>query len=291
MNGVVADEGIERRVLPVMKPIFLLGHPVSHSRSPQIHNPSLQKQGVDAIYLLADVAPEDLPDAVSGLRALGALGANVTIPHKESVLPLLDDCSDRARAVGAVNTLVCTTQPDGSTHLWGDNTDVPGFLEPLMPQLAALRGQPAVVLGAGGSARAVVYALLTEVQPSHLTLVARTTSRGEAIGNQLAPYTGGTRIDVQGEITEEAFASARLIVNCTPVGMHPKEGVSPVPHAMWQSHHIAYDLIYNPSETQFMTDARAAGAMVIGGMPMLIAQADYAYRHWTGQPLDRSHLL
>ena len=291
MNGVVDDAGIERRVLPAMKPIFLLGHPVSHSRSPQIHNPSLQKQGVDAMYLLADVAPENLPDAVAGLRALGAMGANVTIPHKEAVLPLLDDCSDRARAVGAVNTLVCTTQADGSVHLWGDNTDVPGFLDPLAPQWAALRGQPAVVLGAGGSARAVVYALLTEVQPSHLTMVARTVSRGNAIRSQLGPYTGDTLMDVQAELTADVMASARLIVNCTPVGMHPNEGLSPVPSNAWQSHHIAYDLIYNPTETRFMKDARAGGGMVIGGMPMLIAQADYAYRHWTGQPLDRSHLL
>ncbi|MEM6647065.1 MAG: shikimate dehydrogenase, partial [Bacteroidota bacterium] len=155
--------------------VTLLGYPVAHSLSPLIHNTAFRAQGLDFVYTASPVEANHVETAVFGLKALGAAGANVTIPHKQAVLPLMDTLSDRAQAIGAVNTIVCRDD-EGDTRLHGDNTDPLGFLAPLDSR-DDLRGAEMLIWGAGGAARSVVYALLTEFRPSRLTLVARTPAK------------------------------------------------------------------------------------------------------------------
>lgn len=278
--------------------VTLLGDPVGHSLSPAIHNAAFRATGVDAVYVASRVRPGDVEDAVRGLRALGALGANVTIPHKEAVVSALDAVTERARAVGAVNTIVCETRnPDdtasGPARLRGDNTDVAGFLEPLddlssngdPASTDELRDAPACVLGAGGAARAVVYGLLTRFTPERLTVVARRPEQAEALARDLADYdvNGGLAVTTFDDASP-AVRQSRLVVNATPVGMHPEIGATPWPDADdFGPDHVVYDLVYTPEETRLLREAEDRGATTLGGLDMLVGQAAAAFTQWTGR--------
>ena len=266
---------------------LLLGFPVAHSLSPLIHNAAFRAQGLNRLYVAAPVRPADLPAAVAGLGALGVTGANVTIPHKAAVLPLADALSPQARAVGAVNTLVVQAREGEPPTLYGDNTDVAGFLQPLLPHADRLRRTSMLVFGAGGAARAVAYALLTTFQPQRLTLAARTTAKAEGLMRDLASYDahGALRVSAFGDAGPDVRA-ARLLVNATPLGTTPDVRATPWPHAAdFSRGQIAYDLVYNPETTRFLTDAAARGARTVGGMAMLIGQAAASYRQWTGREM------
>lgn len=267
------------------RPVVLLGHPVAHSLSPLLHNTAFRHQGVNAVYLAADVAPAALPAAVVGLQALGALGANVTLPHKQAALPLMETLSPAARAVGAVNTIVCR---DGRLH--GDNTDVAGFLAPLAPWTARLAGAGAVVLGAGGAARAVVYALLTALRPATLTVGTRHPEKASAFVEAMAVHApAGTLRAAAGPALRAAVRAAALVVNATPVGMHPDVDRTPWPHPEdFGPAQLVYDLVYAPARTRLLAEAAAAGAATLGGLDMLLAQAGAAYRQWTGRPFPEA---
>lgn len=267
--------------------VALLGDPVAHSRSPALHNAAFRALGIDAVYLACRVDGADLPAALDGLDALGALGANVTIPHKEAAARHLahrGTLTPTARAIGAVNTVVRRT--DGRFE--GDNTDADGFLDGLAPHRGAVDGHEAVVFGVGGAARAVVVALLAHVRPTRLTLVARDTDRAAAVVRSLAPLAGAGTLATATFGTEavgEAVRQARLVVNATPLGM--------TPHALRTPHgdaddfapgQVVYDLVYAPRETRLLREAAARGATTVGGLAMLAGQADRAFRRWT----DRS---
>jgi len=264
--------------------VTLLGHPVEHSLSPRLHNPAFEAQGVNAVYVATPVRPEHIEDAVAGLRALQFLGANVTVPHKEAVRPLLDAVSDRAAAVGAVNTIV----REGDT-LRGDNTDVAGFLAPLVEAVGdALDGARMVVFGAGGAARAVVYGLLDRYRPARLTLVARRPEQAEALSADLdgCDATDALRVTTFAD-AGDAVRDSRLLVNATPLGMAPdRASQTPWPDASdLHDDQVAYDLVYTPEETRFLRAAAAQGATTIGGLDMLVEQAAAAYRQWTGRDM------
>jgi shikimate dehydrogenase len=264
--------------------VTLLGHPVEHSLSPRIHNTAFEAQGVNAVYVATPVRPDALRAAVDGLEALGLLGANVTVPHKEAVRPLLDDVSGRAAAVGAVNTIVRT-----DAGLRGDNTDVEGFRAPLADRLgaAALEGTEMVVFGAGGAARAVAYALLDRYAPARLTLVARRPEQAEALAADLAGYDPQDALRVSTfDAAGPAVRAARLLVNATPLGMAPETDGTPWPDDTdFAPDHVAYDLVYTPEETRFLREAAARGATTIGGLDMLVGQAAAAYEQWTGRTM------
>ncbi len=264
----------------------LLGRPVAHSRSPRIHNAAFRAQGLNYVYVAADVAPDDLPAAVAGLRALGYAGANVTRPHKQAVRSLVDESSERAEAVGAVNAIVCRGEKDG-LRLVGDNTDVEGFLAPLAPHAEALRGGEMLVFGAGGAARAVCYALLTAHAPARLTLAARRPAQAEALAAHFAAYDarGALRVVPLAE-AGPPLRRAALVVNATPLGMHPQAEGTPWPRREdFSGEQIAYDLVYNPLSTRFLKDAALREATPLGGLEMLIGQAAAAYRQWTGRAM------
>lgn len=267
-------------------PVGLLGYPVAHSRSPLIHNTAFRAQGLNYIYMALPVAPPNIAEAVAGLRALGFAGSNVTVPHKQAVLPLLDTLSPAAEAVGAVNTIVCRRAEETVT-LYGDNTDIAGFLAPLHAHTDALQGTSMVIFGAGGAARAVAYGLLTTFRPQRLTLVARTRARAERLAADLAPYDARNALQVTpSSEARPAVRDARLLVNATPLGMHPHVDGTPWPDAAdFSPGQLMYDLVYKPEQTRLLREAAARGARPIGGLEMLIQQAAASYVQWTGHEM------
>ena len=272
--------------------VALLGHPVEHSLSPRLHNAAFEAQGVNAVYVATPVRPADLDAAVAGLRALQFLGANVTTPHKEAVQAGLDAVTERAAAVGAVNTIVRTEASSGTVRLRGDNTDVEGFLAPLTDRTGdALDGAPILVFGAGGAARAVVYGLLTRYRPERLTVVARRPEQAESLAASFAEHDDRDALRVS-TFNGAALTvrTSRLVVNATPLGMAPdRRGQTPWPNATdFGPEHVVYDLVYTPEATRLLRDADAQGAATIGGLDMLVEQAAAAYQQWTDRAMPRA---
>ena len=271
--------------------VTLLGYPLEHSLSPLIHNTALEAQAINMVYLCMPVASEYFNEAVLGLSRVGWVGSNVTIPHKQRAFQLADTLSERAKAVGAVNTLVLSPQEEGRRpHIYGDNTDIKGFSDTLHEYRELLHGGSVVVLGSGGSARAIVYALLADFQPRSLTIAARSIHKADIIAEEMSPFDTGDALKVvELKNSERAIRQCTLLVNTTPVGMHPATEDSPVTNAAaLDDVSIVYDLIYNPQKTRLLAEAEKRGATIIGGLEMLIRQAAASYVQWTGEdmPLD-----
>ena len=253
----------------------VLGWPLEHSLSPVIHHAAFRRLDLDWVYLPFPVPPEGLGDAIKGLRALGAIGANVTMPHKETVIGHLDDLSGDARSIGAVNTI----QRLGD-RLIGHNTDVDGFASFLTDDAGLdVTGLRCLVLGAGGAARAVVCAL-ERSGAANITVAARRHDQADQVIALAAPTQ---RLDWAGASVRSAEFD--LIVNATPLGMR---GEPLLEDAAFHSGQAVVDLIYDPPMTQLVESARAAGAAGWGGLGMLVHQAAASLRIWSGQeaPLE-----
>lgn len=252
----------------------LIGYPLGHSLSPKIHAAAFESCDLQGNYSLFPVRPDDqhgLKDLLARVRFGEITGLNVTIPHKQNVIPLLDELTLTAQAIGAVNTI---SMQNGK--LTGDNTDAPGFLSDvgnfLTTENVKFTEKKALVLGAGGSARAVVYALVNDGW--NVTIAARRIEQAQEFASHYAQNT----MHLQ-NLQPAAF---NLIVNTTPVGMHPKIDVSPWPNGLPFPHNAAvYDLVYNPRETKLARDARAAGLPATTGLGMLVEQAALAFEIWT----------
>jgi shikimate dehydrogenase len=261
----------------------IFGCPVEHTFSPAIHNAAFAAAGLDYAYVPFRVEPGRLAAAVEALRALGMVGVNVTIPHKETVLPLLDELSDEAKLIGAVNTIV-----NRSGKLYGDNTDGKGYLRALREAGFEPAGKTVLFLGAGGAARAVAMQLaLAGVKK--INFANRTSRRAGELAHSVAEATG-IQVETipwpdqaEGKLPARFLAESDLVVQATPLGMSPHiDEAVPLPFEVFRPGQVASDLIYNPVETLFLKKAGQVGADTVNGMGMLLHQGALAFELWTG---------
>ena len=261
--------------------VGVFGWPVAHSLSPPMHNAAFAALGLDWVYIPFPVAPENIGLAIKNLGALGIVGVNLTIPHKESVLPFLDETTTEAQLIGAVNTVHCL-----EGRLIGDNTDGRGFYEPLRESGISVAGKSVVVLGAGGAARAVVFQLAREGAKVFLT--NRTQERADRLAQDVRD-TGFPDNTIQVIATEdtsllaEVTRAATLLVQTTRIGMHPEsEALPQVSLDAFHTDLMVYDLVYNPVNTHLLQAARQRGCKTMTGVKMLVYQGAVAFQRWTG---------
>ncbi len=249
-----------------MRVYGIIGWPVEHSLSPAMHNAAFKALGLKGVYGLFPVRPASLAEAIRGLRSLGIAGVSVTIPHKEAVMAYLDEIEETARAIGAVNTIL---NQDG--RLLGFNTDWLGALKALEERIS-LSGKKAVVVGAGGSAKAVVYALTQA--GARVYVYNRTLAKAQKLAQ-----TFGLEGAYPLEALEEA--SGEILVQTTSVGL--KEDKSPVPQKILRRFRLVMDLVYQPLKTRLLREAEEAGCETVDGLSMLVYQGIEQFRIWTGQ--------
>ncbi len=280
--------------------VGIIGWPVSHSFSPTMHNAAFADLGLNWKYVPLPVKVEDVKTAVSALPSLGFKGVNVTVPHKQTVIPLLDEIEPGAKAIGAVNTIV-VHQNNQTTKLVGHNTDWTGFLADIASLNIAIPKRDCLVLGAGGSARAVAYALAQA--GGRVTIFARRPEQAHKLVTDLQPHLPKTTLQAQdmnkletavpepaktavsqSPISNPQSPPSPLIINTTPLGMTPHTN-----HSIWPKNlpfptgAFVYDLVYNPPETKFMRQARAQGCQAANGLGMLLHQGAQAFKLWTGK--------
>lgn len=267
--------------------VGLIGWPVEHSLSPVMHNSAFQNLGLNWKYVALPVAPRDVTAAVKGLMALGFRGANVTVPHKQSVMSKMESLSQSAQALGAMNTMVIARTEEGATSARGHNTDVAGFLGALREAgLEPADTDKAVVVGAGGAARAAVYGLV-DSGARQILILNRTAHRGEDVAADLTEHAQvGTHLLAESLTPEtliEACREATVLVNATSAGMWPNDHDSIWPDDVAVPPHLTVmDMVYAPLETQLLRHARQSGACVIDGLGMLVLQGALAFSMWTG---------
>jgi shikimate dehydrogenase len=261
------------------KVLGIIGHPVAHSLSPVMHNAAIEALGLDYVYVPFPVAPEDLSTAVSGLRSLGVSGFNVTIPHKTAVMPLLDRISHEAELCGAVNTVKLE-----NGLLVGFNTDGAGLLKSLRDDLDfEPAGAVVLILGAGGAARGALASLCT-AGASRIIVANRTRERAETLVETFRDGFGNVSIHIiplEAGSLEENLKDTDLLLNTTSVGMSGSsfEGLN---LAFMGRRGMVYDMVYSPSETRLLADARRNGLACANGIGMLAAQGELAFTIWTG---------
>ncbi|GIP20584.1 shikimate dehydrogenase [Paenibacillus sp. J22TS3] len=253
----------------------VMGDPIAHSKSPVMHEAALRALSLQGSYVPLHVKRERLAQAVEGIRAMGFRGVNVTVPHKVEVMSLLDDIDDGARRIGAVNTIV---NQDG--HLTGYNTDGIGYVRSLKEEVVFdLKGKTVIVLGAGGAARGIIYALLQEA-PGQIVIANRTADKAVNLAREwsgLGNLSGCAVADVR-----QAVSRADVLINTTSVGMHPDIHSTPLESSWIPEGIVVSDLIYNPLETVFLRQAKERGCQIHGGLGMFINQGAYAFEYWTG---------
>ena len=261
--------------------IGLIGHPIKHSYSPFIQNFALELINLDYVYLPFDVPAENLRGAVNGVLALGLKGLNVTLPHKEKIIKYLDELSEEASIIGAVNTIV-----NDHGKLFGYNTDAYGILESLQPYKDKISGTKVSVIGAGGSARAVIYTLLRHFKPEEINIINRTHQRADTLANDFAlkmRYDSFHTFELFPPDNVRTLSDSHLIVNATTMGMFPdvEDTITDIEDS-FNEEQIVFDLVYNPTKTHFLKMAEMQGAKVVGGLNMLISQAAKSFELWTG---------
>jgi shikimate dehydrogenase len=259
--------------------VGIFGDPITHTRSPAMHNAAFQALGLPYVYLPFHVRPADLVKAVHGMRALGLLGLNVTVPHKERIVRCLDSLSPEAELCGAVNTVV---NQDG--QLFGDNTDGRGFLNSLQEAKLSPRGIEVVLIGAGGSARAVLVSLI-RARCAAIRIVNRTQANARKLVRTYR-RTGETRLEALplDALRDPAVLSGvRLVINASSIGLHDDEFL-PLAYTATQAGCLFYDLLYRPDRTPFLRHAQAARRPVMDGRRMLLHQGALAFSLWTGRP-------
>lgn len=258
----------------------VIGNPVGHSLSPAIHNAAFRKVGLNFVYLAWQV--EAIADAIKGLHALGNFrGASVTIPHKVAAIPFLDHVEQTAQRIGAINTIVAE-----NGELTGYNTDATGALRALKEGEVLLAGKRIVVLGSGGAARAIAFALAVESGAEQLTLLGIDDRERTSLAHEIRSQAALTLEDFHLDETTlcRVLPEAHVLIHCTPVGMSPKADATSVPAALLHAGLSVMDIVYNPLETRLLKDAKRAGCKTIPGLEMFLNQAAAQFELWTNQP-------
>jgi len=259
--------------------VGVIGDPITHTRSPAMHNAAFAALGLDWVYVPFHVRPANLADAIRGFRAAGVRGVNATIPHKEPLVSLVDALSAEAEFVGAVNTLVF--ERDGT--IFGDNTDARGFLAALVEGgLPLPRNERVVVLGAGGAARAVVAALVS-AGVKEIVVANRTRERAQRLTEEIRTRTGveSRAVPLDNETLAPILRESALLVNTTSAGMTGNESLTLRGDLLYPPLAV-YDVIYSPPETPLLKAAAANGCRVLNGVGMLVHQGVIAFERWTG---------
>ena len=249
---------------------LLIGNPVSHSVSPLMHNTALKHHEIEAEYHAVAVAMSEIPSLAAHFNNPNFLGANITIPHKENLLEVVDDLTVQAEEIGAINTIL---KQNGK--LIGENTDAYGFTAPLEDYLVEIDLDRAIVFGSGGATKAIIYAL-KEIGVHEIVMVSRRPEKYSDAGNIIS-----VSYDDWPEYAEESS----LIINATPLGMFPNTAASPIKDIEREllTGKLCYDIVYNPKETEFLKQAISAGGIPIGGIDMLIYQGAKSFKLWTGK--------
>jgi shikimate dehydrogenase len=257
----------------------VIGNPVSHSLSPAMHNRAFEELGLDFVYLAFRV--EDVRSAVSGMRALENFrGMSVTIPHKVAIIEHLDQITEVDQQIGSINTVV-----NEGGKLRGFGSDGPGARQALQESGVEVAGQPVLILGSGGAARAIGFDLAHRAPPSSLVILGVVEDELEALVRDLGKRTA---VNVTGEALTEAslagrIAESRVLIHATPIGMHPREDESLVPPELMHADLAVMDIVYNPYETRLLAEARARGIETIPGIEMFVNQALFQFEAWTGE--------
>ena len=258
------------------KILGVIGHPISHSMSPIMHNTALQDLNLNYIYLAFDIKPENLRGAVNSIRALNIKGVNITIPHKEKIIQYLDELDSLSKKIEAVNTI-----KNENGKLIGKNTDVQGARTALIESGFKLKNKKVIIIGAGGAAKAVSYSLGEELE--QLLIFNRTKSRAIQLAKNLAEKVN---LKVTGKELEEGLLKKEiqttdLLINTTPIGMYPNINASPIPLELIHDQLFVFDIIYNPLETKMIKYAKEIGCKFLGGLEMFVNQGALAFEWWT----------
>lgn len=257
------------------KILAIIGSPIVHSKSPLMHNTMLDFLGLNYHYIAFNVLPEDLANAINGIRALNISGFNVTIPHKVEVMKYLDEISTEAKEIGAVNTVI-----NENGKLIGYNTDGAGYVRSLVEDTNInLKGKNVLLLGAGGAARAIGYTL-SEHQVEHLIIVNRNLEKATHIKSKLGNNCKVTVVTPSN--IKEYIDNTDIIINTTSVGMHPNTEESLIKKEWIKPNHLVSDIVYNPLITKLLLDAHNAGAQTHSGLGMFVHQGAIAFEKWTG---------
>lgn len=266
------------------KLLAIIGHPIGHSLSPLMHNTALHALGLDYDYRPIDIEPSQLKEAIQELSTQGCMGFNVTIPHKQTIIQLLQDVDEEARTIGAVNTVIIK---NGKLH--GYNTDVDGVAKSLERYRSSVDGKKVVLLGAGGAARAVLFCLLNQFKPAGISLAMRSVERGKELAGSFGQKHSITVLSLADPSLHQLVTEATFVINATPVGMTPNVSASPLPKTTaFHRGQIVFDLIYTPIQTTLLKIAAAKGAITIGGLEMFLHQGAKTFELFTGKqmPLD-----
>ncbi|TLS39331.1 shikimate dehydrogenase [Pseudalkalibacillus caeni] len=262
----------------------LIGYPIGHSMSPLMHNKEFKELGLNDTYHAFEVKPENLQQAVEGIRALGICGFNVTIPHKVAIMDHVDEITEEAAEIGAVNTVV-----NKNGKLIAYNTDGPGYLESLLGIIPRnrLNEQSVLIIGAGGAARAIAVSL-ARFGVMDLTVGNRTLERARKLADDCSVHSKTEAVSL--EKAERLLDKYDVIINTTSVGMSPNVNCMPIDLNNLRSGTVISDLIYNPLETMFLKEGASRGAKALNGLEMFVNQGALAFELWTGIKPDRKRM-
>jgi len=271
------------------KIVGVIGHPIKHSFSPQMHNLAFNMQRLNYIYLPFDVPTSSVGDSLKAMGVFSIRGFNVTIPHKEKIIQFMDHVSEEASTVGAVNTVV-----NEGNQFFGYNTDINGIIDSLTPYKDELAKSTVSVIGAGGAARAVLYALIRHFKVEKINIINRTEERSEAIKDFFKVkmhFDNISTFELMPKENQHIYQSSKLIVNTTSIGMSPNIDDTPTDLLeSFNSSQIVFDLIYNPLKTRFIELAEKQGATIINGLRMFVVQGAKSFELWTGETMDIDHI-